>query len=181
MSSFNQSLFQTIYGLSHKHWFLDYIFIFFAEYLPYILLIYFALTIFSEKDFRKRVYFLSLAALSLILSFGIVTEVMRYFFHSPRPFLELGFIPLIKDPGTNSMPSGHMMFLMPFGLALYQLNKKKGILFIILVAIVGFFRIVSGVHWPLDILAGLILSVPCFYLVKRLLPAYKNTKEKPYD
>ncbi len=173
MSSFNQSLFQIIYGLSHKHWFLDYIFIFFAEYLPYILLIFFSLTVFSEKDFHKRVYFFSLAALSLIFLFGIVTEVIRYFFHSPRPFLELGFIPLIKDPGTNSMPSGHMTLLMPFGLTLYQLNKRKGILFTSLVVIVGFFRIVTGVHWPLDILAGLILSALCFYLVKRLLPAYK--------
>jgi undecaprenyl-diphosphatase len=174
MSSFNQSLFQIIYSLSHKHWFFDYVSIFFAEYLPYILLIFFALTVFSEKDFRKRVYFFSLVALSVILSFGIVAEAMRYFFASPRPFLELGFIPLINDPGTNSMPSGHMMVLMPFGLTLYQLNKRKGISFMILVAIVGFFRIVTGVHWPLDILAGLILSVPCFYLVKRLLPAYKN-------
>lgn len=177
--SFDTILFQTIYNLTaHSYWFLDAIWVFLASYFPYLLVGYLSIFIFLKENRRGQVYYFSLTALSTILSFGIITEIIRFFLYRPRPLLTLDIQPLIKVSDTGSMPSGHMMLLVPLGLVLWQLDKRSGALFLGATVLVGFSRIAAGVHWPFDILVGLLFGAASFYLIKRLLPAYKNTGEK---
>lgn len=166
----NEQIFQALHGLANKNLFIDLLSVFFAQYSLYIL-VFFAITlIVMEKNFRRRYYFLVLLVLSITISSGIVTTTMHYLIDSPRPVLVFEDLrTLIITPDTSSIPSGHMMFIIPLALTMFYLNRNAGWWFIGTAILMGITRVIAGVHWPLDIVAGLFLGSLCFYLAKELL------------
>lgn len=174
---FDQQVFNVIHGLANTNGILDVIGIFFAEYAAYILVIVALFLILREKRWKRKIYFFSLASLSIILSRGIITEVIRFFYHSPRPFVVLGFKPLLYDY-AYSFPSGHMAAYVALSLTIFYLNKKAGYWFFGTTFFMGIARIFVGVHWPSDILGGVIVAISSFYLIKYLL-LYSENKEAP--
>jgi undecaprenyl-diphosphatase len=158
MLSFNLSLFNFIYHFSHRNILLDGLGIFFAQYLVYFLVLGFLVLAFSQKGLRHKLYVLSEGALAVILARGIITEVIRFFYYHPRPFEALGFTPLIAESGS-SFPSGHMTFLFALAMVVWYVNRKWGVFYFILALLVGVARIYVGVHWPLDILGGIVIGI----------------------
>ena len=126
MNSFDQSLFHAFYNLAHQNRFFDGLIIFLASYLQYFLIVLAIILLFvKEKDWRRRLYVLSVFLLSAILSRGLITEIIRFFYHRVRPFLALNLTPLIHD-FRGSFPSGHMAFFFVLALSIFLLNKKWG-------------------------------------------------------
>lgn len=164
----NRAVFDFFYSLAHRNSLLDWFWVFLAEHLPILIAILFIYLLLKETSYRKRMYFAILAVLSIIISFGLVSPIFRYFYENPRPFMVLDLIPLIDEAPSNSLPSNHMMIFFPLALAIYYLNKRIGWYAIGGIALMGIARIISGVHWPMDILAGLILATASFYLAKYL-------------
>lgn len=166
----NEQIFQALHGLANKNLFLDLLIVFFAQYSLYIL-VFFALTlIVMEKNFRCRYYFLALLILSLTISSGTVTTAMHYLIDSPRPALVYEDLrTLIMTPEASSIPSGHMMFIIPLALTVFYLNRNAGWWFLGTAILMGLARVMAGVHWPLDIVAGIFFGSLCFYLSKELL------------
>src|SRR5581483_7506750 len=115
MSSLNAAGFWLIYHFAHRWFLLDAAGIFLANYLPYLLGAGFLLLVFREKGWRRRFYRFAEGSLAIVLSRGLVTEVIRILYNLPRPFDALGFTPLIPESGP-SFPSGHMTFF--FALAM---------------------------------------------------------------
>jgi undecaprenyl-diphosphatase len=70
-----------------------------------------------------------------------------------RPFNSLDIIPLYNEIGF-SFPSQHSAVFATIATCAFFLNKKLGIIFIVISVLVGLSRIVIGVHYPLDILGG---------------------------
>src|SRR5580693_7034151 len=101
MSALNQSLFQLIHNLSGRVAFFDYLAIFFAEWLPYLLVITFLVLVFDQVTARRRFYLFAEGALAVILSRGIITTIIQFFYYHPRPFEAYGFSPLISESGTS--------------------------------------------------------------------------------
>ena len=157
MSSFNLRFFDFIYGFSHRNILLDGVGIFFAQYLAYFLVAGFLILILNQKGTRRKIYVFCEGALAAILARGIITEVIHFFYH-PRPFEALHFIALIPESGP-SFPSGHMTFFFALALAVGYTNKKWGAAYFLLAAIMGIARIYVGVHWPLDVLGGMVIGI----------------------
>jgi len=174
MESLNRALFQIIFGLSHKNFFLDYLVVFFAQYLPYFLVLGFFLFVFLEKGRRVRLFLFTETLLAIILSRGILTEIFRFFYSHERPFDALGITALIKESG-NSFPSGHASFLFALATIIFYSNRKWGGWFFALATVNGLARIFAGVHWPLDILGGAIVGLGSGFLIHLLL---KPEREK---
>lgn len=147
----------------------DWIVIFFAEYLIYVLVALFFY--FLWKDPRgHKIYFLAVAVLATILSRGILTELIRAFFFRPRPFVALGFNSLIpQSPFEASFPSGHIAFLIPISLTMWCIDRIKGSWFIFLTLLIGVARVAVGVHYPSDILGAILVGAVSFLLVKPFL------------
>lgn len=156
--SFNQSVFQAIYGLSHRNFFFDDLGVFLAQYLPYLLVIAFLILIYYEDGWRRRFYLFIEGTMAVIISRGLLTEVIRFFYHHPRPFDALGFTPLIAESGS-SFPSGHMTFFFALAIVVWYVNRRWGVWFLFASALVGVARIYVGVHWPLDILGGAAIGI----------------------
>jgi len=155
----NRLLFDSIFKFANRSPFLDSIGIFFASYLPIILIlgfIFFVLT--SFKKWRMRLFVFGVASLTVILSRGIITEVIRFFYPQPRPPSILPIDPLIEQVGS-SFPSGHASFLFALAGILFYFNRRWGILYLTLAALNGVCRIFVGVHWPFDIAAGALVGI----------------------
>ncbi len=158
--------------MANRSFFLDSLDAFFARYLVYLLVVGAFVYIFLERDRRKRWFVFAALALSVILSRGILTEVIRFFYPQPRPFEVLGITPLFPEDTANSFPSGHASFLFALGAALWFVNRRWGIWYLVLALLVGVARVFAGVHWPVDILGGAAVGIVSAFLVYALLRPY---------
>lgn len=177
MQALNQSIFNAIYGVAHKSFLLDGFMVLLAHYFPYLLGAAMIGFLFLAKDSRERMLQICEGGLSVILSRGLVTTIIRYFYPHPRPFDFYHFSSLIPESG-NSFPSGHMAFLFALSMTVYFINKRWGMYFGGASFFVGVARIFVGVHWPLDILGGILVGVISASIIHILvLPYYRKLKE----
>ncbi len=156
---------------------LDWLGIFLAKFLPYFIVLAFLYYIWQEKEFSKRFFKLIFVTFSLVLTRGIFTPLIRFFYPKERPFEVFGFQPLIAHSPGSSFPSGHAAFFFALAFAaflLYRfLSKNRRDLrwawwFLVLAALNSLGRIYVGIHWFSDILGGVltaVLSAAVSYLV----------------
>lgn len=163
-------LFRFINNFAGKWWPLDWLGVFLADYLGYFLILAVVIFLIKIKDQRQRIYFFSLAALSVILARGLIVETIRYFYCQQRPFLVLEIQPLIAHASTGSFPSGHAAAFFALAFAVFFLGRKWGWRFFAFALLIGLARIFVGVHWPSDILAGVLIGWGSVLAVKKILP-----------
>lgn len=156
-------------SLTGRFFLVDWLFIFFSEVTIYIILTVFLLYAFRIKNWKDRWSTLSLGVISVILSRGIATPLFRFFFDKPRPFQALDIESLVTSASTSSFPSGHIAFIVPLAITLWYINKKAGIWSFVGVTLMGISRVVAGVHWPTDILGGVLIGVVAFVVTQMLL------------
>jgi len=152
----NAFIFQKINGLALENFWLDSLGIFLAEYLAYVLAI--CLFLFLVWNFRKYWSMVILALASGVLARG-VTELIRFLWTRPRPFVENHVNLLIDHVNSSAFPSAHTSFFFAVSMVVYFYNKKIGILFFITSFLIAGGRIYCGLHWPYDILSGIIVGV----------------------
>ena len=96
-----------------------------------------------------------LAAGALIGNGFLKNFVMR-----PRPcWLDESVAMLIATPGDYSFPSGHTMASVIGATILTAANRKFGLIAIPLAVLIAFSRMYLYVHFPSDILGGLVLGL----------------------
>jgi len=103
---------------------------------------------------------------SFLLS-GIIVQVMKHLFFSPRPKLFFGsghhsfFIDGIQFYCNNSFPSGHTTTAFAMATVLVLLSKDKKVQLPVLIGavLVGYSRIYLGQHFLLDVLMGASIGV----------------------
>jgi len=173
------NFFNLIHGIAGEWQFFDWLGIFLANYFGYFLVLTALILILKQTGWQRKIYFLSLIFLSLILSRGIIAEAIKFFVARPRPFSVLSIQPLIDANGVNaSMPSGHATFYFALATAVFFLNKKMGLYFGGAAILMGIARIFVGVHWPTDILAGAVIGIASAFLIKYAIPAYNVSVTK---
>jgi undecaprenyl-diphosphatase len=110
----------------------------------------------KSKTIRIKFFVLvSLLILVAIISQGLKTLIFR-----ERPFKTYSFIEKLSEGGDSSFPSGHTLeaFAMATALSL-SFSKKKIIIPVYLWAmLVAYSRMALGVHYPSDVLAGIIIG-----------------------
>lgn len=98
--------------------------------------------------------------LAIIAGALLVSQIIKEFFPSPRPFIVDGSIPLtLTEPVDSAFPSSHTAaaFAMVFGI--FHHNRKVGAMFFPPALLVGFGRIMSNVHFPIDIIGGILVAL----------------------
>lgn len=129
-----------------------------------------------NKEYRK-IGFMILVALALgsILGEGIIKNIIQ----RDRPFISMeGIDMLIKAPTSYSFPSGHTTSSFAAAGVILINFKNKSIYAFILAGLIAFSRIYLGVHFPTDIIAGIVLGLSCSYvsvfIVKRIYRENSN-------
>ena len=136
----------------------DWLFVFFAHYLAYMLVLVFIIFLcLSRRERTRRIYWcVTAAAAALVARLGL-TELIRLVYHRPRPFITYSVHQLIPESGW-SFPSGHASFFFAFSTIVYFYNKPLGYWFLAASALMGLARIIAGVHYLSDVLAGALVG-----------------------
>ena len=165
MVNINQSLFTSINQYAGQNALFDNIGIFLAEYSPYLFI---ALEVYLYFIARKRHEAL-LAFYSVLLALSINQIIGLFYFHN-RPFMDGLGTTLFKHVPENSFPSDHTTFMLAiaFSLLLSSRTRKVGLLFMILGVIGGAFRIFIGVHYPFDIMGGILVGAVSAIIIQLL-------------
>ena len=138
---------------------LDGVIVFVAHYLPYVLpLILLVLVVRAGISSQEKITIVIATILSVVIARGLLTELIRAVYHRPRPFLTHDIVQLLPET-SYSFPSGHATFFFAFAGALYFYNKRWGIWFGIAALLIGIARVMSGVHYPSDIIAGALIGI----------------------
>lgn len=101
--------------------------------------------------------------LSLILTTIIGEGIIKHIVKRSRPFQnqnnkeEL----LVNKPITYSFPSGHTASSFAALVVFLQMNGKLGLIVSPIATLIAFSRIYLKVHYPTDVICGMILGVTC--------------------
>jgi undecaprenyl-diphosphatase len=88
-----------------------------------------------------------------------VAEGAKYLFDRARPFLwDAEIAPLIKTPSSSSFPSGHSATAAAGALTLSILYPPFAPVLVLAGLLVVLSRVYLGVHFPFDVLAGVVIG-----------------------
>lgn len=166
----NNYIFLKLNSLIHQSYIFDAIVIFTARYLQYFVIL-FAL-ILMYRTFKNKspnvdvnLYLQKIASegLWIFITVGfssIVSGLLKTYFSHPRPFLN-GAKALFEYGSYTSFPSGHAVVFSALTIAMFVFHRKYVWLFSFFALIIGIARVISGVHYPLDIIAGYAVGALC--------------------
>lgn len=159
-------IFEKLNGFVGQHPFFDILTVFVAEYLGYLLVLILFLYFLRDSEKYKPILIKALSA--AIFARFVITEIIRFFWYRPRPFIENHINFLLKELNTPSFPSGHAAFFFGLSTLVYFYNKRTGIWFLIASFLICLARIYGGVHWPSDVLAGALVGIFSAYFVNKI-------------
>ena len=115
------------------------------------------------------------AAVRGLVSMGVASAVAngpaKWAVRRSRPELEA--VPsirrLAKQPGTSSFPSGHSASAAAFATGVALESWPAAVPVALLAGGVAYGRVHTGVHYPSDVAAGILLGAGCALLVRRIL------------
>jgi undecaprenyl-diphosphatase len=178
MINLNRTVFEILFQWSGRSPFFDAVIVFFARFLPYLIVLGFLIWAFSRENWKFRWFVFAEGAMAIILSRGIIIETIRFFYHSPRPFEALSLSTLLSE-SSSSYPSCHAAVFFAMAMTVFYYSRRLGWWFFAFAFLNGLARVVAGVHWPFDILGGAgagILSAALVYQIIR--PQLKQIEEK---
>ncbi len=111
-----------------------------------------------------------------VARFGI-TEIIRVFWNRVRPFETLSDVhQLVFRDGSGSFPSGHAVFYFAIAAVVGRYYPKTSILFYLAAFLISVSRIISGVHWPSDIVAGATIGIVTGFVTVSIAKRFSKTK-----
>ena len=148
---------------------MDTLIIFIAKYLVFVSAAI-AVFYFLKQPRQKQKEILIFAVVLLPLSY-IVAKIVSHFYFDPRPFVVGHFTPLLPHAADNGFPSDHTLFGAAVAFAVFHFNKKLGVLLLFFSILIGFFRVLAGVHHISDILGSIIIVGLVYQLATYVNPS----------
>lgn len=131
----------------------------FITRIVYIAFLVFLAVMFFHKDER-----LVRVALVCGISFVLVS-IFRHFFNEDRPYTVYDFEPIVKKNKVGeSMPSRHVFSGFVIGMAFLYVYPLMSILVFACSVLMCFGRVIAGVHFPKDVIAGAVIGIVSGYV-----------------
>jgi undecaprenyl-diphosphatase len=114
-----------------------------------------ALLYILQKRSLRMLYTFSIT----FLGSWILAEVLKHIIGRSRPYVLFTRIkPLFLAGDVLAMPSVHAVVLSCVAVFIFTFDRRIGIFLWIGAFFIGLARVAAGVHWPSDVLIGLILG-----------------------
>lgn len=146
-----------------------------ANYLWYVIIgisvVYFLI---QPRPEQKRMLILAALALPLIYLVSILGAGL---YDDPRPFAVNHFVPLITHKANNGFPSDHVLWSAAAAAIIFPSNKYLSVILWLLTILVGASRVYVGVHYPIDIVGGIVIAIAVaalVYLIIKRMKIFRN-------
>ena len=112
-----------------------------------------------------------MSGVALLGSLIINNHIIKNIVQRPRPFVTFTDLQiLIPTPSEFSFPSGHTSSSFAAAGVFYSnLPKKFGVPAVILAGLIGLSRLYVGVHYPTDVIAGIVMGILLSFMAERLV------------
>ena len=118
-------------------------------------------------------------ALSMLLCFIIGNLLLKPFIARIRPYDLNPISLLISAPRDFSFPSGHTYTSFAAATAIFFHKKSWGIAALVLSTMIAFSRLYLYVHYPTDVLVGIVLGVLLAIAAHFILPKMTHLHNRP--
>lgn len=100
----------------------------------------------------------------------VIVSLFRKHINFARPYEVLDIDPLIKkETKGNSFPSRHVFSVFIIAMTLYYISVPVSIILMFIGVVVAIVRVVGGVHFPRDVIAGAAIGIVCAVIGWKLL------------
>ena len=118
--------------------------------------------------------------LAMLVGFLVGNLWLKELVMRPRPFVTHSDLTALLAPGDRwSFPSGHA------ATALWCFHKKAGALALVLAAFIAFSRLYASVHYPTDVLAGMLIGIAlahaAAFLTDRIIDTFHSIRLRKGD
>lgn len=116
---------------------------------------------------------------SVVITFLLVNVILKPLVARVRPYDLEGYAELllehVKREHDFSFPSGHASNGLACAWVLFRMTKKQlGIPALVLAVFIALSRLYVGVHYPSDVLVGVIIGIVCAEISVRYMPGHFN-------
>jgi undecaprenyl-diphosphatase len=144
-----------------------------AKYLIYLFFAVIAYMWWLNKPSKEEEHKSKRAVIYTMLSLAwafLIDQLITLVFIRNRPYVShagnVKELSVTTDP--TSFPSAHTIFVFAIAASFYLAGYKKlGVFLFVLAGLVGLSRIAAGVHYPSDIIAGIVFGIFAAWLVQR--------------
>lgn len=170
LSTINHDVLLLLYSIATSSSIAGGLVIFFAQWFPFLVLISAVVYIFLRENESDTVRVLVRTAFPTLIVWLIVA-LIKHFFPSPRPFAaDLDILPLISvaDP-FGAFPSAHAAIFGSLAGTIFANHMREGKWYLLAAIAIGVARVGAGVHWPGDVLTGILLGLAVGFAIEKLL------------
>ena len=119
----------------------------------------------TDREVRERQQIGVFVALTAMALSSLSVFIVNAVYFRPRPFESLDTTLLLYRPTDySSFPSNAAVAAFGIAFAVWGVNRRMGTWLIGAAALYGFARVYAGVHYPLDIVASVLIAVVVTWL-----------------
>jgi undecaprenyl-diphosphatase len=154
----------------------DLFFIFGAKYLYLVVIIIASFWLLMQpRSKQKEILILACICLPLIFAISLAAGHLYY---NPRPFVAEGFKPLIPHKANNGFPSHHVLLVSAISAVIFPFSRRISMLLWILTLFIGFSRVYVGMHYIIDVMGSILISIAPPAIVYFFMRYLKNRKSE---
>ena len=122
----------------------------------------------SDRVSRQREQIGVFVALSSMAISSLVVFTINALYFRPRPFLDHDVTLLFYQPTDSSFPANPIAATFGIAAGVWGINRRAGTFFLVGAGIYALARVLAGVHYPSDVIAGALIGIVVAFLVFKI-------------